>query len=143
VTGTTLTHALCDYAASNWEGTGVVRRHQPVRLAEITDGTSNTLIAAEKRLNLANLGQASPDDNEGYTAGWDEDTIRRTEVAPRPDFRGSGWDEERRFGSSHSGGINAAFADGSVRFLPYSINATLFGRLGHKSDGQVANLSDI
>jgi prepilin-type N-terminal cleavage/methylation domain-containing protein/prepilin-type processing-associated H-X9-DG protein len=143
VTGTTLTHALCDYAASNWEGTGVVRQYQPVRLAEITDGMSNTLAAAEKRLNLATLGRGEPDDNEGYTAGWDEDTIRSTDVAPRPDFRGSGWDEERRFGSSHTGGINAAFADGSVHFLPYSINPTLFRRLGHKGDGHTVDLSDF
>src|SRR5262245_39760068 len=52
LTGGQLTHALCDYAASNLEGTGVVRQIEPVRLAEILDGTSNTLLVAEKRLNL-------------------------------------------------------------------------------------------
>ena len=35
VTGTTLTHALCDYAASNWEGTGAVRQYKPIRIQEI------------------------------------------------------------------------------------------------------------
>jgi prepilin-type N-terminal cleavage/methylation domain-containing protein/prepilin-type processing-associated H-X9-DG protein len=143
LTGGTITHALCDYAGSNWEGTGVVRRYFPTRFADITDGTSNTLVAAEKRLNLAALGQSQPDDNEGYTAGWDEDTIRSTAVAPRPDFRGNGWDEERRFGSSHPSGLNAAFGDGSVRFLSFSIDRTRFQLLGHKSDGQAVNSSDF
>src|SRR5947209_7617366 len=78
VTGTTLTHGLCDYAASNWEGTGAVRQYRPVRIQDITDGTSNTLVAGDKRLNLQELGQPQPDDNEGYTAGWDVDTVRST-----------------------------------------------------------------
>ena len=101
LTGGTLTHALCDYAAGNWEGTGAVRRNAPTRFADLTDGTSVTLVVGEKRLNLRGLGQPQPDDNEGYTAGWDEDTIRSTASAPMPDFQGDGWDRSRRFGSSH------------------------------------------
>jgi hypothetical protein len=31
--------------ASNYEETGMVRYRYPVRLAEVTDGTSNTLLA--------------------------------------------------------------------------------------------------
>jgi len=143
LTGTTVTHALCDYAASNWEGTGVVRQYYPVRIAEITDGTSSTLLAGDKRLNLTDLGKDQPDDNEGYTAGWDEDVIRRTDIEPAQDFRGSGWDQNRRFGSSHSGRINAVFADCSVRSITYSISPSLFSLLGNKNDGQVVNDSDL
>src|SRR5262245_23487951 len=40
VSGGKLTHALCDYAAANWEGTGVVRQVNPTRMSDITDGTS-------------------------------------------------------------------------------------------------------
>ena len=47
--------------------TGVIQRDTPTRIADITDGLSNTLLVAEKRLNLANLGQPQPDDNEGYS----------------------------------------------------------------------------
>src|SRR5262249_40948597 len=68
--GGDITHALCDYAASNNEGTGVVRQFLGVRIGEITDGTSNTLMLGEKRLNLAFLGQPQPDDNQGYTTGF-------------------------------------------------------------------------
>jgi prepilin-type processing-associated H-X9-DG protein len=142
VTGGDLTHALCDYAASNWEGTGVVRQYKPLRMADVTDGTSHTLLAGDKRLNLADLGLPQPDDNEGYTCGFDEDTIRRTDIAPAPDYRGKGFDTERRFGSSHAGGFNTVFVDGSVHLLAYSIDPKVFARLGNVADGQAISDSD-
>ncbi|HEY1381529.1 MAG TPA: DUF1559 domain-containing protein, partial [Gemmataceae bacterium] len=143
LTGGTVTHALCDYAASNWEGTGIVRQFNPTTMADVTDGTSSTLLVADKRLNLADLGQPQPDDNEGYTAGWDEDVIRRTDIQPAKDFVGDGWDTERRFGSSHTRGINAVFADGSVHTLAFDIDATVFKYLGNRSDGQAINTNDF
>jgi prepilin-type N-terminal cleavage/methylation domain-containing protein/prepilin-type processing-associated H-X9-DG protein len=136
LTGGLLTHALCDYAASNREGTGAVRRYKPLRFRDLTDGTSHTLLVGEKRLNLAFLGLPQDDDNEGYTAGWNEDTIRRTDQGPRPDFIGMG-DGEKLFGSSHPGGVNFALADGSVRSISFFIDRSVFEYLGNRSDGQV------
>lgn len=139
LTGGDLTHALCDYAAGNLEGTGIVRPGVAVRPADVHDGTSNTLLAGDKRLNRAHLGQPQPDDNEGYTAGFDEDTVRRTDKRPLPDFVGSGTGK-KLFGSSHSGVFNVVLADGSVRALRYTIDPTTFRNLGNISDGQVVNL---
>ncbi len=136
LTGGVLVHALCDYAASNLEGTGVVRRIKPVHIAEIQDGTSNTLLAGDKRVNLAFLGQRQPDDNEGYTAGWDKDTIRSTRRPPARDYSGLG-DGQLMFGSSHPAGISAAFADGSVHTVSYDVDFKVFRNLGDKADGQV------
>jgi prepilin-type processing-associated H-X9-DG protein len=136
LTGGQLTHGLCDYAASNWEGTGVVRQYNPTRFADITDGTSYTLLVGDKRLDVTDLGQRQPDDNEGYTSGWDEDTVRRTDRPPLPDAR-SGGSGDLRFGSSHPGRFNVVFADGSVRSISYSINPTVFSYLGNKADGKV------
>jgi prepilin-type N-terminal cleavage/methylation domain-containing protein/prepilin-type processing-associated H-X9-DG protein len=138
-----LTHALCDYGAGNWEGTGAVRRYNPSRISDLTDGTSTTLLVSEKRLNLAELGQAQGDDNEGYTAGWDEDTVRSTALPPAPDFRGSGYDTDRRFGSSHPNGINVVFADGSVRSVKFTVSQAVFARIGNASDGEVVNPDDL
>jgi prepilin-type N-terminal cleavage/methylation domain-containing protein/prepilin-type processing-associated H-X9-DG protein len=135
--GLQATHALCDYAASNWEGTGVVRQFMPTRIADITDGTSNTLLVSEKRLNLANLGTPQDDDDVGYTEGWDNDTIRETENGPEPDYRDADGDGKMRFGSSHPGRMNAVFADGSVRGISYAIDPVIFSYLGNRSDGQV------
>ena len=142
LTGTQLTHALCDYAASNLDGTGVVRQYYPVRIIEIRDGTSNTFLVGDKRLNLAALGSPQPDDNEGYTAGFDVDTVRNTSLPPAPDFFDNGWDKASRFGSSHAAGINAVFADGSVHFISYGIDTSVFLYLGNKSDGRVVDFAD-
>jgi prepilin-type N-terminal cleavage/methylation domain-containing protein/prepilin-type processing-associated H-X9-DG protein len=141
--GASIAYALCDYAASNREGTGVVRQILPTRMAEITDGTSNTLLLGDKRLNLYYLGQPQTDDNEGYTVGWNSDTIRRTERGPRPDFSDLTGDGDGRFGSSHPGRFNAVFADGSVRPISYTVNDIVFEYLGNRSDGQVINDSDF
>jgi prepilin-type N-terminal cleavage/methylation domain-containing protein/prepilin-type processing-associated H-X9-DG protein len=138
-----VTHARGDYGGSNWENTGVVRQYQPVRMAEVLDGLSNTLLVSEKRLNLNGLGEPQPDDNEGYTAGFDEDTIRSTAYPPAPDFRGDGFDEGRRFGSSHPTGVNAVFADGSVHWISYSVDPQVFQNLGNMKDGQVVNPADF
>jgi prepilin-type N-terminal cleavage/methylation domain-containing protein/prepilin-type processing-associated H-X9-DG protein len=137
-----VTTALCDYAASNWQGTGVVQQFRPNRITEITDGTSLTLMVSEKRLNLQGLGRPQRDDDQGYTAGWDYDTIRRTDKPPAPDYRGDG-DGKKLFGSSHPEGINAAFADGSVRLISYSIDPKVFTALGNKADGGVIDQSNL
>lgn len=136
VTGGLLKRALCDYAASNRDGSGVVRRFSPRRIAEVTDGTSNTLVLGEKRLNLRFLGQPQDDDNEGYTAGWNSDTLRSTEKKPLPDFSGLG-DGDDRFGSSHPAIFMIGLVDGSVRSISYSTDASILKALGEINDGQV------
>jgi len=135
--GQVATHALCDYAAANEQGTGVVRQFNPVRIAQVTDGTANTLLIGDKRLNLNQLGQAPKDDNEGYTAGFDQDTIRRTDITPAPDHRGIDPTGQNRFGSSHPAGINALFVDGSVHFLRFTIAPKVFDALGNMQDGVI------
>jgi prepilin-type N-terminal cleavage/methylation domain-containing protein len=134
--GVELTHALCDYAGSNLEGTGVLRQKDPVDAGEITDGLSNTLMVGDKRLNLTPLGDWQEDDNEGYTAGFDEDTIRRTADPPQPDYYGERYDKGYElFGSSHRGIMNFVFADGAVHSLSFSIDPQVFDYLGDRSDG--------
>jgi len=143
LTGGTITHALCDYAASNREGTGVVRRFLPTRTTEITDGTSVTLMVAEKRLNRRFLGQPQDDDNEGYTVGWNSDTIRKTSLPPKFDLNEPTGDGDNLFGSAHPSRMNAVFADGSVRVVSYSISRRRFSALGNKSDGRVVSGDDF
>jgi prepilin-type N-terminal cleavage/methylation domain-containing protein/prepilin-type processing-associated H-X9-DG protein len=142
--GIRVPRALCDYAASNLERTGVLQQFNPSRIADVIDGTSNTLLVAEKRLNRSNLGQPQSDDNLGYSAGWDEDTIRRSDRLPFPDYSGpTTANDLDRFGSSHPGRFNAVLADGSVRSISYGIDKTVFGNLGNKNDGQVISSSDF
>jgi hypothetical protein len=135
--GTPTTVALCDYAASNYEETGIVRFRYPTRFADIGDGTSNTLLLGDRRMNLAHLGQLQNDDDTGYAAGFDNDVIRYTNQPPLPDYSAPTGDGDLRFGSSHTGGFCTAFADGSVHFLAYSISLATFQNLGNENDGQV------
>jgi prepilin-type N-terminal cleavage/methylation domain-containing protein/prepilin-type processing-associated H-X9-DG protein len=136
LTGGKITHALCDYAASNKEGTGVVRQFNPVRIMEIGDGTSHTLLVAEKRMNRALLGTKQTDDNQGYTCGFNFDTIRKTSKQPAPDYFAPTGDGGGLFGGPHPGVLNTVFADGSVHALSYGIEQKVFKNLGDKADGQ-------
>jgi prepilin-type N-terminal cleavage/methylation domain-containing protein/prepilin-type processing-associated H-X9-DG protein len=140
--GGPIKHALCDYAAANREHSGVVRRYEPTSHREVVDGASFTLLVADKRLNLAHLGEPQDDDNEGYSVGWNEDTIRRTSRSPAPDHYGEG-DGEKLFGSSHPSGINAVFVDGSVRQIAFRIDQNLLRVLGDIDDGEAPNLGDL
>jgi prepilin-type N-terminal cleavage/methylation domain-containing protein/prepilin-type processing-associated H-X9-DG protein len=142
LSGLDATHALCDYAASNLEGTGVVQSVTPVRISDITDGTSNTLMVAEKRINLSYLGQRQPADDIGYTSGWGGDTIRSSGQSPEADYFGPE-PEEQLFGSSHPGRFNAVLADGSVRTIAYGIDPDIFYRLGDINDGEVVDLDSF
>jgi prepilin-type N-terminal cleavage/methylation domain-containing protein/prepilin-type processing-associated H-X9-DG protein len=142
LTGGKITHALCDYAASNKEGTGIVQQFTPTKIAQILDGTSNTLLVGEKRMNTQLLGQKQDDDNQGYTVGFNNDTIRKTSAGPKPDYRADIGDGGGLFGSSHPGRFNAVFADGSIHTIAYGIDPKIFKLLGNKADLQVIPSSD-
>jgi prepilin-type N-terminal cleavage/methylation domain-containing protein len=139
--------ALCDYAASNREGNGIVRETYKkglVRMKNVTNGTSNTLMLGEKRMNTAVIGQDMEDDNQGFSTGFDEDTVRScatqpaadgTGGPPLPDFNRISADQyhdigQQRFGSSHAGGFHAIFADGSLHTISYTIDPKIFSLLG-------------
>jgi prepilin-type N-terminal cleavage/methylation domain-containing protein/prepilin-type processing-associated H-X9-DG protein len=139
--------ALCDYAASNrgpsddteQDGNGIVRitYNNPlnlIRVEQVTNGLSNTLMLGEKRINRATLGRQEKDDNQGYSVGFDQDTVRCSWLPPLPDanvhpgnYNDTG---HSRFGSAHVSGFNVVFADGSVRMLPYAIPAAVLGQMG-------------
>jgi prepilin-type N-terminal cleavage/methylation domain-containing protein len=124
---------------------GVVTRSRtvgsPTKMANIKDGTSNTIIVSEKWLHADNYDSGDWHDDQGWLDGWDPDVIRYTAFRPIPDSRGSpyGWDGYM-FGSAHSAGINAVLADGSVRMISYSIDPAMFNFLGHRADGAVVKI---
>jgi prepilin-type N-terminal cleavage/methylation domain-containing protein len=149
------THAQTDYAASianNSADNGVMvrtfnhnrgdsipgtKRRNPIRLSDLVDGTSVTIMVGDKKL-LRGASNFRGDDNEGYTSGWDHDVVRRTDLAPLPD---DGSDGGSRFGGVHPGGFQAVLGDGSVRMISFSISCcastSTFWRLGHRADGGV------
>jgi len=114
-----------------------VWRGSKSKIANITDGTSNTMVVGEKQLSPVRYKTGDWHDDAGWADGWDPDVIRYTGFAPNSDSKydnQGGW-EGYRFGSAHSSGMNILLADGSVRFLGFSVDQTLFNRLGHREDG--------
>ena len=109
----------------------------------IPDGTSNTLMVAERNVNLSRLGDSTQwDENNGYIDGWDWDTIRWGYEVPAPDRRDASF-YDRRFGSSHPGVFNGAFCDGSVRIIRFNVGLEAFQRICNRHDGQVVDLGDL
>jgi prepilin-type N-terminal cleavage/methylation domain-containing protein/prepilin-type processing-associated H-X9-DG protein len=109
-----------------------------VTMVGITDGTSNTLMVSEKQLNPQKVDGGDWHDDQGWIDGWDPDIIRYTGFQPQPDalYSDADWGGYR-FGADHPNGMNGLFADGSVRFIRYSINLTVFNALGGRDDGIV------
>lgn len=129
---------LSIYSPSNYNG--IVYPGSVVKLGEITDGTSHTYMLGEKFIEQGcyENGKDSGDDQSPYN-GADFDTLRWTDVPGVLD-RPIATDEKataRYFGSTHTGGWNAAFCDGSVRNISYDIDIAVQQAYGNRNDGQV------
>ena len=123
-----------------------------IRLAQCTDGASQTLL----------LGESLPSTNAHMRKGWytSYGSQLATTIIPinypmsetDVGWCGSGGAGPAHsmynnniawgFRSRHSGGANFAFADGSVRFLSQSINHKTFQLLGCRNDGQAVGSYD-
>jgi prepilin-type N-terminal cleavage/methylation domain-containing protein len=111
-----------------------------VRLKNITDGTSKTLLIGEKKMNVSWCTlEPQADDNGGYVAGFQDDTVRFGAITspwgpitPNHDIQGDRYGvipfipHTFEFGSSHPGVCQFVLCDGSVQALGFTINATAF-----------------
>ncbi len=136
-----------------WPAQGAKRR-----IADVTDGLSNTMLAAEKCLPPQVQGGDGGDNERWNNAGWDECVIRyhfppMADTDPRALYRGgpdgmggtldpnsSVW--RRYFGSSHTGGLNAVLADGSVKFVRFGVDPVAFMYFVVADDG-MPNSADL
>jgi prepilin-type N-terminal cleavage/methylation domain-containing protein/prepilin-type processing-associated H-X9-DG protein len=156
--GTALTEPHSGSAGNGRNGTVVRRpggspdRSQMVTPAVIIDGLSNTLLVGEKRMHTPLLGTNTPDDDQGYVCGWDQDEIRWALNPPDQDSQASIWNQDTawEFGSAHENGMNAVFADGSVRVIRYDIQSTkppatpgVWQRLCIRDDGLPVDSGDF
>ncbi len=115
----------------------------PIRIAQVTDGTSKTLMVGEKWIDQSGYGGGGPSDDRGWLDGWDPDTVRLTCTPPTPDSEfpallvnsaSSGGDNQAyMFGSAHASVLNGAFADGSVRSINYDIDLYVMNSLGTRN----------
>jgi prepilin-type processing-associated H-X9-DG protein len=104
---------------------GTMLFNQPVSLAQILDGSSQTLLVGE--------------DPEAIHALWISGHNLFDECCPinaRPKFE---YGEELT--SQHPGGVNALFGDGSVRFLKNTTNPVVLSALCTRAGGEIADAS--
>jgi len=156
-------HSVIDYAGcagtSNSNGMVVRMGLGPIGLADVTDGLSNTVMVAEKRLKRDRFG-VSYDDNESWAnPGWDTEIYRQAvadkdrpegDRGPSPDIsrtEPTAFGEPNlglnQFGSSHPKGINAVLGDGSIRFIRFGPNPGSFERHCIRNDGIMWNANNF
>lgn len=109
-----------------------------VRCSSISDGHSNTLVVAEKRLSLP-YGEGV-DDVEGYALGFDINSVRWVNSVPQQDGEETTYPLMTVFGSAHIGVFNAAFCDGSVKSLSLSIDAEVWNAVGTVAGGETQSI---
>jgi prepilin-type N-terminal cleavage/methylation domain-containing protein/prepilin-type processing-associated H-X9-DG protein len=126
-----------------------------VRIADVTDGTSNTFLFGERN-HLDPIYDSDPDISDKlYYWGWayyasnTGDVLLGTSVplnfvlpanlSTLPVTQKKLLRDQRRsnFGSGHSGGANFTFTDGSVRFLATTISPVTYAALGTRAGGEV------
>jgi prepilin-type N-terminal cleavage/methylation domain-containing protein/prepilin-type processing-associated H-X9-DG protein len=126
-----------------------------VKTSKITDGTSKTFMISEKYIRSDAYegpfaGTNRNSDDRGWSDGFDGDIMRSSCFLPIHDGDSIGWGTMARyfdddpstpyvlpnvlhFGSAHTGGINAVFADGSVHTISYDVDVVVFNALGSRN----------
>ena len=125
---------------------GLMFLNSQVRLDEIYDGSTHTLLIAETLERTDDLGWVSG--TRATLRNTNKIEERVPQFPPPQDSGMMGEEEEKEpdvaaslyvggFGGHHPGGLNAVFADGSTRFISESIDPALWRQAGNRSDGQL------
>jgi prepilin-type N-terminal cleavage/methylation domain-containing protein/prepilin-type processing-associated H-X9-DG protein len=127
----------------DWNGMKHLGFSKTISIKRIVDGTSKTMVVGEKRLNPKKYVSGEWHDDRGWSDGWDPDIMRSTmfpfaQDAELPDGQRDGSHVlPYGFGSAHPSGMNAMFADGSVRGLSYEVDNENLNRLGNYFDDEI------
>jgi prepilin-type processing-associated H-X9-DG protein len=115
-------------------GNGLFYRNSRIRMLQITDGTSNTLMVGERSSNLAKAtwtgAVPGATDAPALCLGTADHTPNDP-VAHKEDF----W-------SRHIQGVNFLFADGSVRNIDNTIDQVVWRSLATRDGGEPYSAPD-
>jgi len=131
---------------------GIFFSKSNVRLSDITDGTSQTLMISEL-LTSPDLtthdvrGRVWNNANQG--GSWFstvvrpnttvQDRLQWCQSIPKAPCTSATTDITLAARSMHSGGVNISMADGSTRYISDSVDATIYQNLGGRADGQTTS----
>jgi prepilin-type processing-associated H-X9-DG protein len=114
--------------------------HNSHRMAEISDGTANTLLVGE-RDHFGERGAVWPGRRRstasvGFRSVWRINLVGFANLRNNPNDT---WNGCRRYAlsSEHPGGVNVVMCDGSVQFLSETIEAVQGGNCGDSTNDPV------
>jgi len=108
-----------------------------MRLAEITDGTSNTFMIGEDVGEFIRWNEwAHPNGANGTCAIPPQTGIL---IAPLGVANFGDWPTRYSFRSRHPSGLHFALADASVRFVNNNIPLLIYRQMGTRAGGELAN----
>ena len=126
---------------------------QPIRVGNIQDGASNTVLVAEKYVPATRVEGGDTGDVEGALYYYNADSVRFSNRQPLQDGQaltadptnvvGTGINTTYPFGSAHAAAMNVGFADGSVRQIRYSVELPVFQASSSRNDRTPYNLDDL
>ncbi len=120
---------------------GVLFLNSRVKMRDIRDGATNTILVGEIRTLVG----------EEFWAAGTRVTLRNSATQPNRDYERFAPSNPRSdnppafadpnyvggFGSHHSGGTQITLADGAVRFISNNVDQEVFSRLGSRADGKL------
>jgi len=132
---------------------GVFYRNSKVRLTDITDGTSTTIMIGDRAWSHAMAPWSGAVNGGIVRAGpLNEQKSSPAATDPSPNFpcveanwiNGAACSDGSidQFFGQHLGGVNMAFADGGVRFLHQHMSRAVLAALGTRAGGEVVDEAD-
>ena len=126
--------------SNDWSTTPSGRSRPGSRMAEFTDGLTNTVLIGEKHIRRDQIGTAVGADGPAYNGdkGYSFRMMGSNRLLARTLTENNGG----KFGSAHTGVVNFVLGDGSVRGLRTSTDGTTLGHLAQINDGKVLGTID-
>ncbi len=134
------------YAARVANFNGLIYGHSAVRISDVIDGTSNTALFTEHAHGVFPPGEDYRNYYHYWNSGYWTDTLGEFYYPPNahkkvlnaadPSFSDTDY-VAMNPGSYHPGGVNVAFADGTVRFIKDSIDSWTINPTSKVADGTI------